>query len=156
MDVYRVSFFGHRTLYHSVAIEKEIERIVRELISTKSFVEFYVGRNGDYDICVASVIKRVQNAVGHHNSALILVLPYKLKDVEDYQKYYDDVILPLEDSTHFKAAITKRNRWMVDNSDLVLAYVERETGGAYQALRYAEKSGVHIINLGKRRDSDGV
>lgn len=156
MDVYRVSFFGHRTLYSIIPMEKEIERIVRELIETKEFVEFYVGRNGDYDICVASTVKRVQKEMGYNNSAPILVLPYTVKDIEYYQNYYNDIILPLEEKTHFKAAITKRNRWMVDNSELVLAYVERESGGAYQALRYAEKRGVNIINLGKRSNSNGA
>ena len=36
---------------------------------------------------------------------------------------------------------------MVDRSDLVVFFVERETGGAYQTMRYAEKNGKTIINL---------
>lgn len=30
---------------------------------------------------------------------------------------------------------------MVDRSDLVVCYVEHETGGAFQTMAYAEKSG---------------
>jgi hypothetical protein len=36
---------------------------------------------------------------------------------------------------------------MVDRSDLVVFFVERETGGDYQTMRYAEKNWKRYINL---------
>lgn len=78
---------------------------------------------------------------------MILVLPYHVKDEKYYEEFYDEVILPLEEKTHFKAALTKRNEWLVDNSDLLIAYVENSMGGAYNTLKYAEKKGVRIINI---------
>lgn len=39
------------------------------------------------------------------------------------------------------------NRSMVDRSDLVVCYVEHESGGAYQTMAYAGKSGKTVINL---------
>ena len=37
---------------------------------------------------------------------------------------------------------------MIDNSDLLVAYVEpNRKGGALAALKYAQKQGVEIINL---------
>ncbi len=149
MDIYRVSFFGHRSLTSTRKIEENVERMVKELIRTKEYVEFYVGRNGDYDICVASCIKRAQKAMGNQNSALVLVLPYVVKDIEYYRGYYDDIILPIDEKTHFKAAVTKRNRWMIENSDLVIAFVERRSGGAYNGLSFAQKRGVKTVNLGE-------
>ncbi len=118
----------------------------------KDYVEFYVGRNGDFDIIVASVIKRVQKKYGNHNSSLILVLPYHERDEKDFEKYYDEVWLPIGTDTHFKAAITKRNEWMIENSDLLIAYVERESGGAYTAMKYASRIGKEIVNLAKNRE----
>ena len=55
---------------------------------------------------------------------------------------------PIDGKTHPKSAITKLNQWMVDNSDLLVAYVEdgRE-GGALTTLKYAERRGIEIINL---------
>ena len=39
------------------------------------------------------------------------------------------------------------NRSMVDRSDLVVCYVEHQSGGAFQTKAYAEKSGKAVINL---------
>ena len=49
--------------------------------------------------------------------------------------------------THPKGAITKRNRWMVEQADLLICYIEREEGGAFTALKYAKKQKKTIINL---------
>ena len=47
---------------------------------------------------------------------------------------------------HPKAAITLKNHYMIDNSDLVIVYVEKK-GGAYSAMKYAEKQCKEIINI---------
>lgn len=148
MDIYRISFIGHREIYGHYNLEERIEQIAREHISKKEYVEFYVGRNGDFDIHVASAIKRTQNALGKHNCCLVLLLPYPTKDDEYYEKFYDEVWYPIDGKTHPKAAITKRNQWMIENSDLLVAYVEPDRkGGALTTLKYAEKQGIEIINL---------
>ena len=97
-----------------------------------------MGRNGDFNILVASAVKRAQNKCGHEDSSLILVLPQKNKDIEYFKYYYDEVILPVYSDTHFKAAIKKRNEWMADNSDMLIAYVSNESGVAYEILKYAK------------------
>ena len=147
MEIYRVSFIGHRELYDVRAIEDRLDMLIRDLLLKKEYVEFYIGRNGDFDIWAASAVKRAQKAIGSHNSSLILVLPYHAKDEEYYEKYYDDMLFPLDINTHFKAAITKRNEWMIDNSDMLIAYVAKETGGAYKTLQYAKKLCVKTVNI---------
>ena len=53
---------------------------------------------------------------------------------------YDDLIIPPElIGVHYKAAIKARNRWMIDNSDVVMVYTIREYGGAFDAMKYAIK-----------------
>ena len=149
MEIYRVSFIGHRVLYKIQHIEDRLKRIFRELLYKKEYVEFYVGRNGDFDIVVASAIKRIQKDLGNHNSSLILVLPYHAKDEKYYEKYYDEMCMPVGREVHYKAAIMKRNEWLIENSDLLIAYVENESGGAYKTLKYAERKGIEIINIAK-------
>ena len=148
MDVYRVTFIGHREIYGHCHLDDEIEKIVTDLIRKKEYVEFYVGRNGDFDISVASATKRAQNALGNQNSCLVLLQPYPMKDDPYYEKFYDEIWYPIDSKTHPKAAITKRNQWMIDNADLLVAYVEPDRkGGALTTLKYAQKQGVEIINL---------
>lgn len=147
-DIYRVSFIGHREVEHFREVEEQLERIIVELIKTKEYVEFYVGRNGEFDLMVASVIKRSQRDYGYANSSLILVIPYPIANLEDMEKYYDEVMYPVElYKVHYKAAITKRNEWMVGHSDLLIAYVIREEGGAYTCFRMAEEKGVRTQKL---------
>lgn len=82
MEIYRVSFIGHREVDDFFFVEDQVDSVVRELISAKEYVEFYVGRNGEFDTLVASVIKRVKREIGEHNSSLILVIPYPVADIE--------------------------------------------------------------------------
>lgn len=46
-----------------------------------------------------------------------------------------------------KGPITKRNQWLVENSDLLIAYVRRETGEAAACLKMAEKAKIKIIRI---------
>lgn len=55
---------------------------------------------------------------------------------------------------HPKGAITKRNRWMVEQADLLVCYVEQDEGGAYAALKYAKKLGKKTINLAIESDDE--
>lgn len=49
---------------------------------------------------------------------------------------------------HPKAAILKRNRVMVDWANVLIAFVYRDFGGAYETLKYAKQKGdIRIINL---------
>ncbi len=83
---------------------------------------------------------------------LILVLPYAVKDIEHYEKYYSSIIIPeCVEGTHPKGAIVKRNKWMIEESDLLICYVEHKHGGAYTAMEYAKKIGKDIINLAQEK-----
>lgn len=50
---------------------------------------------------------------------------------------------------HYKAAISKRNRWMVDQVDCLISYIICQYGGAYQTYRYAQRKSIPIINVAK-------
>ena len=148
MEIYRVAFIGHRQIIGHFDLVSEIERLAKDLLRQKEYVEFYVGHHGDFDLFAASAVKQAQKAIGPHNSSLILVQPFPTKDDEYYKKFYDEVLYPISPKTHPKAAITKRNQWIMDQADLLITYVEKDKkGGAYTAFRYMKKKGASIINL---------
>lgn len=144
-DFYRIAMFGHRNFYAYRQLDNTLYPLLKELFRTKPFVEIYIGRDGEFDLYAASIVKHVQEEMGRENSELNLVLPYTKKDMEYYEKYYDRVCVPI--NAHPKVAIPRRNEWMVEQADLVLCYIERESGGAYKAVQYAKKLGKEIINL---------
>ena len=68
-----------------------------------------------------------------------------------YEALYDEILIPAElDGVHPKAAIGLRNRWMVDRSDIVIAALHRDFGGAAEAVRYAEKRGKEVVRISGR------
>lgn len=149
-EIFRVALFGHRYLDNLRLIEERLTPILKDLMWKKQFVEFYIGRNGEFDEFAASVIKRTRKDVDLSNTALILVLPYNSARIEDYENYYDEITIPdVLWNMHPKGAIKAKNRWMVEQADLVIGYVEREQGGAYTALKYAEQLGKNIINIAR-------
>ena len=148
MDFFTVSLFGHREIADLRGLERMLLPLIKELIQTKTYVTFMISRNGEFDEYSASVIKAAQKALGKENNDITLVLPYKVAALEYYEDYYDSIIIP--DSVfgaHPKRAITLKNRWMVEQSDFVIVYVERKCGGAYEAMKYAERLNKNVINL---------
>lgn len=139
-NTYRVVLFGHRDFNGYQTLDKQLYPLLKDVICTKPYVEIYIGRSGEFDIYAATVVKRAQNAMGKANNALICVLPYPDKNTEYYEKYYDSIIIPeCIEKSHPKGAISKRNRWMVEQADLLVCHVERESGGAYTAMKYAKR-----------------
>ena len=152
MITYAVSFFGHRQIDNVFTIEERLETIIRELLLSKEYVEFLIGRDGEFDQLVASTVRRCKRSVRDDNSALVLVLPYPtaefLNNEQSFHEYYDEIEICAESSAkHFKSAHQTRNRSMVDRSNLIVFCVERNSGGAYQTMQYAKKVNANIIHL---------
>ena len=147
MEAFTVSLFGHR-IVDERKVEGLLLPIIKDLLCSHSYVAFLIGRNGEFDELAARIIKLVSREVGCENNHIILVLPYAVKDIEFYESYYDSIVIPEDvERAHHKAKITLRNRWMIDHSDLVIAYIEHSDGGAYTAIKYAEKENKEIIIL---------
>ena len=49
---------------------------------------------------------------------------------------------------HPRFAIERRNRYMIEHSDICLCYVNRTYGGAYKFASLAKRLGLRVINLG--------
>ena len=147
MRSYNVAFIGHRRIEREFDLVDRIEGLVSELLKQHEYVEFLVGRNGDFDIAAASAVKRAQARFGRENSSLNLVLPYHVKDEGFYADYYDTIVYPVPPDVHFKAAIKKRNEWMLGHANHLIAYVKIFSGGAYAALEYARARKTNFINL---------
>ena len=152
MEIYTVAFFGHRYIDNPFRIDEQLEEHIQRLLAEKEYVDFLVGRDGDFDQLASSAVLRIRKRFRDDNSSLVLVLPYAraeyLNNEESYHDYYSDVEISYEASkAHPKAAIQIRNREMVDRADLILCYIERENGGAWQTIQYAIQQGKMVINL---------
>jgi len=155
MNIYTVSFFGHREIEKPIEIENRLDKLLHDLISQKEYVEFLIGKDGEFDLLASSVIKRAIRSYGYGNTYFILVLPYMKAEYRDNEKnyldYYDEVEICSESAEAYpKLAIQVRNRSMVDRSDLVICCIQHNSGGAYKTVQYAKKQGKRTVNLAKR------
>ena len=152
MNIYTVSLFGHRSLLNPLSAEEHLEREVYKILKSHSYVNFLIGRTGEFDLLAALTIRRMMRTYSRINCSLTLVLPYQNNNVENnrdsFLNLYDEIeVCPYSSNAHYKSAFQLRNQNMIDRSNLVLCCIEHESGGAYQAVRYARQQQCQIINL---------
>ena len=152
LEIFTVAFFGHRYIDNPFKVEELLEEQIRKLINEKEYVDFLVGRNGEFDQCVSSTVLRVRKKFRDDNSSLVLMLPYPtaeyIKNKNYFEDYYSDIEISYAASkAHPKSAIQIRNREMVDRADLIICYIEHNEGGAYKTVQYALMMGKTVINL---------
>ena len=141
-------FFGHRELY--LTVYDKLYNLVRYLIEERGINIFYTGGMGDSDRLFISVVMQLRSK--YKNIKLILILPYMTNKInsnpEFYNSQYDDIIIPdILLGLHYKKAIPERNKWMINNSDIVISCVYRNFGGAYKAVKYAEILNKEVISV---------
>ena len=151
-SVYTVCFFGHRLIDDFSLVEHKVETLIVRLLNEHEYVEFLVGREGEFDQLVTSAILRCRKRLDTANCSVTWVMPYLkadyVKNIDSYDNYYDSVeVCEQSANAHPKAAIQIRNKAMVDRSDLCVFYVTHKSGGAYLTLRYADKANANILNL---------
>ena len=83
----------------------------------------------------------------------MFVTPYMTLTQQEKIKYlldsrlYDSTIYPPLENTPPKFAILKRNEWMINAADLIIAFVTHSYGGTYKSFEYAKKKKKNLINL---------
>ena len=140
------TFFGHRDT------PKEIEPILQatliNLIEKHGVNCFLVGNEGDFDKIVKRNLRLLK--IDYPHILFFVVLAYMPgKKGEDFlEENFENIACPyIFDKRSPKYAIPKRNRWLIKNSDFVVTYVTKTTGGAAQFKELAEKKGKTVINL---------
>ena len=136
-----VTLCGHAQISQVEEVEKWLYAVSESLIE-QGAVTFYLGGYGAFDGLAASVLREQKKR--YPQIELVLVLAY-LNDRRDTSGYDRTVYPPLE-TVPRRFAISHRNRWMVEVSDVVVAYVLHDWGGAATTLRCAKQRAKQIIS----------
>ncbi len=136
-----VTFCGHRDTVDSSALYAWLQKTITEQIAHGANT-FFLGGYGSFDRIAATAVWELKK--NHPEIVSILVLPYPDKNV-DTAKYDMTTYPPLENVPR-RFAISRRNRWMVDNANVVITNVSHEWGGAAQTLKYAIVKGKLVLN----------
>lgn len=146
-----ITFLGHSKLFDSDRLREEVRRTILQNADKDEKILFYCGGYGDFDTLCASVCRSVKEEI--RDCEIIFITPYiteaqqRKTDEQIKLGIYDSSIYPPLESVPPKFAISKRNEWMMNSADLVIAYVEYEYGGAYKTLKYAMRKKKRIVNL---------
>ena len=143
-----ITFCGHSNCLFSDEEKEELKQLLIKEIRKNPTCKFYLGGYGDFDSLCLRTLRELKKEF--QDIELIFITPYIDKNYSklEFAKYhYDDVIFPPLESVPRKFAILKRNEWMVDSADLVIAYVKYSWGGAAKTLGYAKRKKVPIINI---------
>lgn len=142
------SFFGHRDVF--VNLQRQLCNAIEIAINEYGISTFYVGDRGEFDRQAANAVRIMKHK--YQNIKLVLVLPYLTSKLNTYKNEYtasyDTIYIPEQlAGVHPKGAITKRNRIMVDESELIICYIKRDYGGAYNTIKYANRKNKGLIQL---------
>ena len=153
MDNKSCCFTGHRVIYHEdselvVNLNGKIESLINSGVT-----DFYSGGARGFDMIGAESVINFRDK--YPKIRLILVLPCieqdrywnsnQKKRYEEIKQNADEIIYISE--SYSKGCMQKRNRYLVDNSSVCVAYLRRKTGGTAYTVSYAEKKGVSIIRI---------
>ena len=148
-------FTGHRIIAgaHYAAVCDSLEREIEKYIS-KGYTHFISGGAMGFDLLAAT--KVVEARLRNDKVKLIMALPCRNQtekwknsiDIATYERMLrlaDDVVYISE--VYDKACMQKRNRYMVERSSAVIAYMTRAGGGTYATYKYAKNKGREIVNV---------
>ena len=135
-----VTFFGHRDT------PKEIEPALRltliDLIENKNATVFYVGNHGNFDAMVRRQLEELSKTYPIKYYVVLAYMPSKNDKPDEH------TILPEGiETVPRRFAINYRNKWMLGKSDIVVTYVTRNFGGAWEFEQMAEKAQKYMIYL---------
>jgi len=137
-----VTFCGHKDVPCSDKLAASLKLVLCNLI-TEGADRFLLGGYGAFDSLTALAVHDLKSEYPHIRSTLVLAY----LDREYNEDLYDDTVYPALEKVPLRYAISRRNEWMVDASDVVVSYVTHSFGGAATTLRHAERKHKRIIHL---------
>lgn len=135
-----VTFCGHREVYQPDAVRAWLTDCVETLIC-KGATDFYLGGHGAFDSMAASVVWKLKEK--YPGICSVLVIPYLNREIDTSR--YDLTTYPPLENVPKRFAISRRNQWMCQTADVVVAYVRHIWGGAAATLEYAVKKKKRVI-----------
>ena len=136
------TFFGHKDT------PKEIEPTLRstliDLIENKNVNVFYVGNNGNFDTMVRRQLEDLSQTYPITYSVVLAYLP---TEKNKYHNLINTIYPEGLETVPKRFAISRRNKWMIQQSDIVVTYVTRSFGGAARFKEMAMKQKKKVVEV---------
>ena len=143
-----ITFCGHSNFSFDNTVKEKLRELLLQETRKNHACKFYLGGYGDFDSLCLSILKELK--IKFPNIELLFITPYldnNYSKLETAKLYYDGIIYPPLENVPRRFCISKRNEWMVDEADFVIAFVKYSWGGAAKTLEYAKRKKVEFFNL---------
>ncbi|MGN1221808.1 MAG: SLOG family protein [Christensenellales bacterium] len=148
-----ISLFGHSFVYNQSSVRQRLCECLEKLI-LQGAKKFLVGAKGGFDNLALNVLRQLKQKYEHICICVVLTSLYILKKDEfgfSRADGYNDVetfVYDIEEE-HYKNRITKSNKKMIDDSNIVVCYVDEvaKYSGAKQSFCYAKKQNKKVIDI---------
>ena len=145
------AFTGHRNFDYYNEI-RSLERAVESAIIYDDVDTFYNGMARGFDLAAAQTVIQLKR---RYKIKLIACVPFygqketlnafDRKIYEEVLEHCNEIIVLSQD--YYPGCMYKRNRYMVNNCDMVIAYYRGKRGGTQYTVKYAEEQGKKIVYI---------
>ena len=143
-----ITFCGHSNFSFDNTVKEKLRELLLQEIRKNPACKFYLGGYGDFDSLCLNILKELK--IQFPNIESLFITPYlddNYSKLETAKLYYDGIIYPPLENVPRRFCISKRNEWMVNEADFVIAFVKYSWGGAAKTLEYAKRKKVELFNL---------
>lgn len=135
-------------------LKEQIREQIINLIENEGVSNFLVGELGGYEVDAYDTVLEVQQTYPDIRITLVISKISELHDIgEDssgvinHKRGCDDWVYPPKCELGYKRlCIVYRNRYIIENTDFIIAYNPRH-GRAYEFCKQAKGKGVRVIEL---------
>ena len=149
-------FTGHRKISAKMldTVSERLKEVVNSAIQS-GYRCFITGGAIGFDTLSAQTVLNAKQEHRRKKIKLILAIPcpeqaddWEQADIDEYERIKTLADSVVYVSTHNKkGCMHKRNRYMVDNSSLCIAYMTRQSGGTAYTVKYAQENNKKICNI---------
>lgn len=136
----RISFFGHADFNGSEELEYRLISIIKGYTDVQD-CEFLFGGYGRFDDFAFNCVSKITSPFAIQKTFVTpyITESYQRNQLEHKKLKYDMIIYPEIEKVPYRFAISERNKWIVEQSDIVISYVNHRYGGAYSIYSYAKR-----------------
>ena len=134
-----------------ILFREKTREIIKKALKA-GYDTFYCGGAKGFDLFAAEMLLSFR---GEYDFRLIMVLPYRAQaDGFSYawRAKYFKVLLASDENRllseeYHPRCFADRNEYMVDRSELVIAFCDGQKGGTLNTIRYARRNGKAVVNV---------
>lgn len=135
------AFTGHRQVEDNFDVNR-LEEVISAYVE-EGYCTFLCGMAVGFDMIAAEIVIKLKNK--YPEIRLVACIPcegqsryFSVVEKQRYKKFLQscDEVKILSDR-YYRGCMQARDRYMVDNSQLVIAYKRVNSGGTYYTLNYA-------------------